>query len=653
MKNVTDLSQQKIKDIPLHEIEIHDPFWSQYRSLLKSTVIPYQYDALNDRIPDAEPSYSVYNFRVAAGELEGPHKGAIFQDSDVAKWLEAVGYLLAFDRDEELEKKADDLIDLIARAQQPDGYLNTYYIIEEPDKRWTNLYDCHELYCAGHMIEAAVSYYKATGKSKLLEVVCRYADLIDEVFGTEEGKLKGYPGHPEIELALVKLYQVTGNEKYLNLSKYFVDQRGQKPHYFIEEWEKRGRTLDKSSVFKQPNLFYGQSFAPVREQEAATGHSVRAVYLYTAMADLARITKDEELKAACQRLWNNITNKQMYITGGIGSTEIGEAFTFDYDLPNDTMYCETCASVGLTFMAKRMLALDLNSKYADMIEKELFNIIIESMALDGKHYFYVNPLEVWPEASEKDLRRKHVKETRQKWFGVSCCPPNVARLLGSLGDYIYTVTDKAVYAHLYIGSNIHVNMDGANVTIKQSSKLPWKGEASFKLDMEQSAAFTFGFRIPAWVSGKLKVLVNGQEVSYGVENGYALIDRQWADGDTVDIEIPMSVQLMRANSKVHADAGKVAIQRGPLVYCVEEQDNGKNLSSLLIDPKTEWIEKEEDFQSLGKIISIEANGYRDTNENEQLYFTFEKSREEMKLKAIPYFVWGNRGIGEMRIWLRY
>jgi DUF1680 family protein len=653
MKNVTDLSQQKIKDIPLHEIEIHDPFWSQYRSLLKSTVIPYQYDALNDRIPDAEPSYSVYNFRVAAGELEGPHKGAIFQDSDVAKWLEAVGYLLAFDRDEELEKKADDLIDLIARAQQPDGYLNTYYIIEEPDKRWTNLYDCHELYCAGHMIEAAVSYYKATGKSKLLEVVCRYADLIDEVFGTEEGKLKGYPGHPEIELALVKLYQVTGNEKYLNLSKYFVDQRGQKPHYFIEEWEKRGRTLDKSSVFKQPNLFYGQSFAPVREQEAATGHSVRAVYLYTAMADLARITKDEELKAACQRLWNNITNKQMYITGGIGSTEIGEAFTFDYDLPNDTMYCETCASVGLTFMAKRMLALDLNSKYADMIEKELFNIIIESMALDGKHYFYVNPLEVWPEASEKDLRRKHVKETRQKWFGVSCCPPNVARLLGSLGDYIYTVTDKAVYAHLYIGSNIHVNMDGANVTIKQSSKLPWKGEASFKLDMEQSAAFTFGFRIPAWVSGKLKVLVNGQEVSYGVENGYALIDRQWADGDTVDIEIPMSVQLMRANSKVHADAGKVAIQRGPLVYCVEEQDNGKNLSSLLIDPKTEWIEKEEDFQSLGKIISIEANGYRDTNENEQLYFTFENSREEMKLKAIPYFVWGNRGIGEMRIWLRY
>jgi uncharacterized protein len=653
MKIVTDLSQQKIKDIPLQEIEINDPFWNQYRSLLKSTVIPYQYDALNDRIPDAEPSYSVYNFRVAAGELEGPHKGAIFQDSDVAKWLEAVGYLLAYDRDEELEKKADDLIDLIARAQQPDGYLNTYYIIEEPDKRWTNLYDCHELYCAGHMIEAAVSYYKATGKRKLLEVVCRYADLIDEVFGTEEGKLKGYPGHPEIELALVKLYQATDNEKYLNLSKYFVDQRGQKPNYFNEEWEKRGRTLDKSSVFKQPNLYYGQSFAPVREQEVATGHSVRAVYLYTAMADLARLTKDDELKAACQRLWNNITHKQMYITGGIGSTEIGEAFTFDYDLPNDTMYCETCASVGLTFMAKRMLALDINSKYADIIEKELFNIIIESMALDGKHYFYVNPLEVWPEASEKDPRRKHVKETRQKWFGVSCCPPNVARLLGSLGDYIYTVTDKAVYTHLYIGSNTHVNIDGAEVTIKQSSKLPWKGEASFKLDMDQSAAFTFGFRIPAWVSGKFKVLVNGQEVSYEVENGYALIDRQWGDGDTVEIEIPMSVQLMRANSKVHVDAGKVAIQRGPLVYCVEEQDNGKNLSLLLIEPKTEWIEKEEHFQSLGKIISIEASGYRDINENEQLYFTFENSREEIKLKAIPYFVWGNRGIGEMRIWLRY
>jgi uncharacterized protein len=653
MESGKEFNQLHIKDIPLNEIKINDSFWNNYRALLKSTVIPYQYDALNDRIPDAEPSYSVYNFRVAAGELEGPHKGAIFQDSDVAKWLEAVGYLLTYDRDEELEKKADDLIDLIARAQQPDGYLNTYYIIEEPDKRWTNLYDCHELYCAGHMIEAAVSYYQATGKRQLLDVVSRYADLINEVFGTEEGKLKGYPGHPEIELALVKLYQATGNEKYLSLSKYFVDQRGQKPNYFIQEWEKRGKTLDKSSVFKQPNLFYGQSFAPVREQEVATGHSVRAVYLYSAMADLARITKDEELKAACQRLWNNITQKQMYITGGIGSTEIGEAFTFDYDLPNDTMYCETCASVGLTFMAKRMLALDLNSKYADIIEKELFNIIIESMALDGKHYFYVNPLEVWPEASEKDPRRKHVKETRQKWFGVSCCPPNVARLLGSLGEYIYTVTDKAVYTHLYIGGHINVNFEDATIKINQSSKLPWKGEASFELEMEKAASFAFAFRVPAWISGKFKVLVNGKEVQYVVENGYALVERQWNNGDKIEIEMPMAIQLMRASSKVQADAGKVAIQRGPLVYCVEEHDNGKNLSSLLIDPKTEWNEKEEDFQSLGKITTIEANGYKDTIDHDELYFIFENSLQQMKIKAIPYFVWGNRGIGEMRIWFRY
>ncbi len=641
------------EQISLNKIKIDDVFWTKYRSLLKSTIIPYQYDAINDRIPDAEPSYAVQNFRIAAGEVEGRHQGAIFQDSDVAKWLEAVGYLLSFERDEEIERKADDLIDLVARAQQPDGYLNTYYIIEEPENRWTNLYDCHELYCAGHFMEAAVAYFDATGKRKLLDVICRFADNINEVFGPEEGKLKGYPGHPEIELALVKLYRATGNQKYLNLSKYFVDQRGQKQNYFTEEWEKRGKTLDKSSVFKEPNLHYGQSYAPVREQEVATGHAVRAVYLYTAMADLARLTNDDELKKACQRLWDNITEKQMYITGGIGSTEIGEAFTFDYDLPNDTMYAETCASIGLIFFAKRMLALDLHSKYADIIEKALFNIVIESMALDGKHYFYVNPLEVWPEASQKDPRRKHVKETRQAWFGVSCCPPNVARLLGSLGDYIYSSTENCLFTHLYIGSQINAKFDGTEVTFKQSSQLPWRGEARIEFEMENSVNIKMAFRIPDWISGRFSITVNGKETDYTTKNGYAFVERTWENGDIIKLFMPISIQFMQANSMVQADAGKVTVQRGPLIYCLEEEDNGQNLSSLLVDTEAAWIEKEENFPVLGKIITLEADGYKEIDENNQLYSIFKKNREKINIKAIPYFVWGNRGIGEMRIWLRY
>lgn len=635
------------------DVEINDSFWNNYRSLLKTTIIPYQYEALNDRIPDAEPSYSVQNFKIAAGDLQGHHKGAIFQDSDVAKWLEAVGYVLAEERDEELEKKADELIDIIARAQQPDGYLHTYYIIEEPDKRWTNLYDCHELYCAGHMIEAAVSYYKSTGKRKLLDVVCKLADHIDSVFGTEEGKLNGYDSHPEIELALVKLYEVTKNKKYLNLSKYFINQRGQKPNYFYIEWEKRGRTLHESSVFKEPNLYYNQSFAPVKEQDKATGHAVRAVYLYTAMADLARLTNDDELYTACEKLWENITNKQMYITGGIGSTEVGEAFTFDYDLPNDTMYCETCASVGLIFFAKRMLLMNTNAKYADIMEKALFNIVLESMALDGKHYFYVNPLEVWPKASENNPIKKHVKSERQKWFGVSCCPPNVARLLGSLNDYIYTVSNNTIYNHLFIGSKAMFKINGSKVELNQASKLPWDGNVTYKINVSDQVEFSLGLRIPYWTQGVFEIKVNGNPVRYSLENGYIIVNRIWRNGDKVELLLDMKVQLIQSHLNVKANSGKVAIMRGPLVYCLEEVDNGENLNTILIDTKGTWEEKIVEFKGLGELIVLETTGYREQHINDNLYHLFENNIVPTRIKAVPYLVWGNRDIGEMQIWTRY
>jgi Putative glycosyl hydrolase of unknown function (DUF1680). len=342
---------------------------------------------------------------------------------------------------------------LIAKVQQSDGYLNTYFTIKEPDKKWTNLRDCHELYCAGHLIEAAVAYYEATGKKKLLDVACRFADHIDSVFGSEPHKKKGYPGHEEIELALIKLYRLTKEEKYLNLSKYFIDERGKRPLYFEIEAKERGNT-NFFDLWNKLGPKYFQVHLPVREQTTAEGHAVRAVYLYSGMADVALETGDKSLVNACKRLWDNLTKKRMYVTGSIGSMSIGESLTFDYDLPNDTNYSETCASVGLVFFAHRMLQIDPDRQYSDVMERALYNTVISGMSLDGKKFFYVNPLEVWPEACEKNKVKSHVKYTRQPWFGCACCPPNIARLLTSLGKYIYSKKAKEVFVHLYVDSEL-------------------------------------------------------------------------------------------------------------------------------------------------------------------------------------------------------
>lgn len=364
----------------LRDVRIDSPFWSRYIHLVKNTVIPYQYEAIHDRIPDAEKSFAIQNFRIAAGLEEGEFQGMVFQDSDVAKWLEAVGYSLQAIPDPELSRLADEVIDLVAAAQQPDGYLNTYFTIKEPDKRWTNLAECHELYCAGHMIEAAVAYFDATGKRKLLDVMCKFADYMDTVFGKGADQLRGYDGHQEIELALIKLYKSTGNDRYLQLSKFFIDERGQSPHYLTEEWERRGR----KTFFPEMKDFgedYAQAHMPVRQQQHATGHAVRAVYMYAAMADLAAETGDASLYEACRRLWNSLASKRMYITGAIGSQAFGERFSYDYDLPNDLAYAETCASIGLIFFAERMLRLEPNSQYADVLERALYNTVLAGMSL--------------------------------------------------------------------------------------------------------------------------------------------------------------------------------------------------------------------------------------------------------------------------------
>lgn len=639
--------------VPLKNVTITDPFWSDYVDLVRNTVIPYQWEALNDRIADAEPSYAVKNFKIAAGLEKGEFGGLVFQDSDVAKWLEAVGYSLQTHPDPKLEEIADGIIDIIEKAQQPDGYLDTYFIVKEPEKRWTNLHECHELYVAGHMMEAAVAYYKATGKRKLLDVMCRFADNIDSVFGPEPEKLQGYDGHQEVELALVKLYEATGNEKYLKLSKYFIDERGKEPYFFIKEWEKRdGYSHWMKSKVSSPDMKYNQAHKPVRQQEEAVGHAVRAVYMYTAMADIARETGDTSLLEACKRLWGNMANKQMYITGGIGSTHHGEAFTFDYDLPNDTVYAESCASIGLIFFANRMLQMEQDSAYADVMERALYNTILGSMSRDGRHFFYVNPLEVWPEASEKNPGRHHVKPVRQKWFGCACCPPNIARLLTSLNQYIYSFSEKTVYTHLYIGGEAEIEFADGKLKLRQENRYPWDGKIKLSVVSSGVKNISLALRIPGWCK-KWTAYINGKKAdSLKVEKGYAFFDGIWKAGDEIELSLEMPVEVIQANPKVRADAGKVAIQRGPLVYCLEETDNGENLSALSIDINSGFFtETGSGLPEGGIVIKGKALRTIDENWDNTLYRTYSFNEKEVEFKAVPYGMWGNRNPGEMLVWV--
>jgi len=638
------------------DIRIRDDFWSGYQDLVTDTVIPYQWEALNDRIEGAEPSRAIRNFRIAAGLEEGEFHGFVFQDSDLYKWLEAAAYSLRFRPNPELERTMDEAIELIGQAQHEDGYINTYYTIKEPDNRWKNLYEAHELYCAGHLFEAAVACHEATGKRRLLDIACRFADHIDRVFGPGKGQLRGCCGHPEVELALVRLYGATGEEGYLWLAKFFVDERGKEPNYFLEEW-KRGRPPIWGSG--KPNLEYNQAHLPVREQTAAVGHAVSAVYLYSAQADLARLTGDSGLREACGRLWFNATKKRMYITGGIGSTHNGEAFTFDNDLPNDLAYAETCASIVLIFWARRMLRLEARSEYADVMERALYNTVLAGMARDGKHFFYVNPLEVWPEASLKNPDRRHVKPIRQKWFGCSCCPPNVARLLASLDDYIYDIDEAAgrVHVHLYIGSEARFAAAGREVTLHQRSGLPWDGTVTFGLSVSGGGAvrLALALRVPDWFQTAEPVLaVNGEACPYRMEKGYAVVEREWADGDRAEWRLPMETVLVGARPEIRANAGRAAIQRGPLVYCVEEADNGAPLAALSLAEEPALSERFEP-DLLGGCVVIEGDGRTpaDTDWPEDApYRPLRAATRPKRFRAIPYFLWGNREPGEMSVWIR-
>ncbi|MDY0419961.1 glycoside hydrolase family 127 protein [Enterobacter sp. 170198] len=644
-----------IMEADLHQLKINDPFLGQYQRLVREVVIPYQWDALNDRVTEAEPSHAITNFRIAAGQEQGEFYGMVFQDSDVAKWLEAVAWSLCQKPDAELEKTADEVIELIAAAQCEDGYLNTYFTVKAPDERWTNLAECHELYCAGHMIEAGVAYFQGTGKRRLLEVACRLADHIDSVFGPGESQLHGYPGHPEIELALMRLYDITQEPRYLTLVKYFIEQRGVQPHFYDIEYEKRGRTSYWNTygpAWMVKDKAYSQAHQPLAEQQTAIGHAVRFVYLMAGMAHLARLSHDEGKRQDCLRLWKNMALRQLYITGGIGSQSSGEAFSRDYDLPNDTVYAESCASIGLMMFARRMLEMEADGHYADVMERALYNTVLGGMALDGKHFFYVNPLEVHPKTQAFNHIYDHVKPVRQRWFGCACCPPNIARVLTSLGHYIYTVRPDALFINLYVGNDVTIPVGDETLALRIRGNYPWQEEVNIEIVSPVPVRHTVALRLPDWCAAPA-VSLNGETVAGEISRGYFYLTRTWQEGDVVTLTLPMPVRRVYGNPQVRQQAGKVALQRGPLVYCLEEADNGANLHNLSLPAGSEFRVFEGRGIFAHKML-IQTEGMGGHVKDTDALWQYDRSpvqRQPQTLTFVPWFSWANRGEGEMRIWV--
>lgn len=655
------MSLKKFDSVPLKNVRITDDFWSKRQDLIRDEVISYQYDVLNNLIPGTK-SNSMKNLKIAAGLSDEEFEGGYFLDSDIGKWLETVGHSLSTGENKKIEELADEVINIIEKAQLEDGYFNTRYIVKRIEDRWKNLRVYHELYCAGHLIEAAVAYYLGTGKRKLLDIVSRYADHIDSLFGDAKGKKRGYPGHEEIELALVKLYHSTGKRKYLKLSKFFIDERGKTPNYFdIEEQENLedniySVTPQKANLILPlvPQYAYQQAHIPVREQKEAVGHAVRATYLYTAMADLALEYDDEDLFSACKALWESTTKRKMFITGGIGSSRFKEAFSIDYDLPNDTCHTETCASIGLVFWALRMLKLEANGDYADIMEKALYNGILSGVSLDGKKYFYTNPLEVWPKACENRKDMLHVRTARLDWHGCACCPPNLTKLIASLGDYIYTKSDDEIYINLYMSNKATIDIQDQRIVIVQKTKYPWKECVNISILPEKSSEFTIGLRIPGWCK-KTEILVNGKnlETKPELKMGYAKIKRKWEKGDIIQFKMSMPILKMHTNLKVRKNIGKIALMRGPFVYCIEEVDNGDILNGIMI-PKNGKLNVEFDKDLLDGIMVIKGDAIRNEKLdcNDILYSTESLGIRKVEFKAVPYYSWANRSPGEMLVWIR-
>lgn len=598
-----DMLRQRLASVPFTEVKLDDTFWAPKLKVNREVTIPHD-------LKLCRQTGRIDNFAKAARLMPGDFKGIYFDDSDVYKVIEGAAYALATHPDPELEKQIDEIIALIAAAQWKDGYLNTYYTLKAPEKRWTDLGVMHELYCGGHMIEAAVAHRRATGKTTLLDVARKWADHVDSIFGPD--KRHDVCGHEEVELALVKLYHLTGEKRYLDLAKFFIDERGHNAC---------GRKL-----YGQ----YAQDHKPVREQREIVGHAVRAMYLLCGVADVAAATGDSSYLPALEALWESVVMRKMYITGGIGSRHSGEAFGDDYELPNATAYCETCAAIGNALWNHRMNLLYGDAKYADVVERVIYNGFLSGISLSGDHFFYVNPLE---------SRGKH---HRQPWYGCACCPSNVVRFLPSLPGYVYAVADDGLYVNLYAASTAKVKLGGNDVTVVQETTYPWEGAVRITLRPSARAAFALRLRVPAWCKGAA-IKVNGTDVApLTVEKGYAVLQRAWQAGDIVELNLPMPIERVKAHPQVKDNIGRVALQRGPVVYCIEGVDNGGRVHHLSLPPDAP-LAAEHRPDLLGGITVVKGRALAHHADRPQ--------PQPVDFMAIPYYAWDNRQAGPMIVWL--
>lgn len=621
-------SLEQYQNVNFSQVQITDDFWKPKMEKVSLVTIPVCIDQTEVKTP------RIHNFEIAAGKKKGKFQGIFYDDSDVYKALEAIAYSLKNHPDAAREKKADEWIDLIAGAQLPDGYIDTYYSLQFPEKRWTDM-SMHEDYNGGHLIEAAVAYYAATGKRKLLDVAIRFADHFNSLFGP--GKRDWVTGHQELELALVKLYKVTHEEKYLKLADWLLSERGHKKAvgYTWTDWK---------------DTAYAQDVKPVKEQKEITGHAVRAMYMYTGAADVAALTGDEGYMHAMKDVWEDVVYRNMYITGGIGSSGGNEGFSIDYDLPNENAYCETCASVGMVLWNQRMGMLTGESKYVDVLEKSLYNGALDGISLAGDKFFYGNVL------------ASMGRQTRRDWFGTACCPANIARLIESLGNYVYGYDARNIWVNLFVGSETKISVAGQEVALSQKTAYPWDGGIILTLNPEKKADFGLRIRVPGWVEGtavpgnlyhfentkgaELAVSVNGKKVDYKMDRGYLVIDRVWQKGDKVSLTLPMDIKRVVSRPEVKSNIERVAIQRGPLVYCLEGTDNTGKVVNIVLPASAKLVAGEKTVLS-EKVVSVQA---------EATVLTVSASGDNVQavkkqITAVPYYVWNNRGAGQMLVWL--
>ncbi len=589
-----------IEAVDFSQVKINDSFWQPRLANHANTTLAVCIDQIENQ------TGRIQNFENAA-KKEGKHSGIFFDDSDVYKALEGIAYSLINNPDPKLEKKADEWIDKFAAAQEDDGYINTYYTLTGLDRRWRNM-DKHEMYCAGHMIEAAVAYYQATGKRKLLDVSERMVEHMMDTFGP--GKRHWVPGHEEIELALVKLYKVTDDERYLDFAYWLIEERGHGHGTMADEGEW--------------NPAYYQDEMPVRDMSIIQGHAVRCMYLYCGMADVAVLKHDSGYIDAMHRLWDDVVLKKMYVTGGIGSSHHNEGFTEAYDLPNYDAYCETCASVGMVFWNSRMNRLTGDSKYIDVLERSMYNGALAGISLSGDRFFYVNPL-----ASKGNHHR-------QEWYGCACCPSQVSRFIPSIGNYIYGKSADALWINLYIGNKTNIAFDDKeDVNVQMETNYPWDGKVAITLESGQVPLDKeIRLRQPEWCKN-YRIRANGKEIlQHRFEKGYIILEGKWRTGSRIELDFDMPVEVVAADPRVKENTGKRAIQRGPLVYCIEETDNANNFQDITFTPEAKfasWYDPNF-LNGVTRITATSPNG---------------------DINLIPYYTWDNREPGEMKVWIDY